>query len=234
MERKRYCPDTLGAIAGVVFAVLFFISTAFFDPLSEATDAELTAWWTDSDNLRANLISMYLRLACVPFFLLFLVALRGRLARVEDEDRSLSGFVFASGLCFAAAVLMGGVARGFIAQSVELADEPLPDVDTLRYVTAFSTVILQIVIMPAAAVMIAAASWLIVRSRAMATWVGWSGLAAAAVIAVATPLLVAQFALPLLFLWVAATSFELWRTRDALMHDRRKIHMAEAAGALPL
>jgi hypothetical protein len=71
----------------------------------------------------------------------------------------------------------------------------------------------NLVAMPAAAVTLASASWIVLRARALASWVGWSGLIAAGIIATLTPFLVATFGLPLLFLWVTATSVELWRTR---------------------
>jgi hypothetical protein len=205
----------MGAIAGIAFSALYFLSTASFDPKVEATDAELVAFFSDSSNLRDNVISMYLVLASIPCFLLFLVTLRGRLATADDEASAGSTFLLASGICFAATLLIASVARGFIAQSVKFGDEPLPGPDTLRTITLFSTTMYAIVTMPAAAITMAATGVLILRTRAMAAWSGWSALAAAGVTAALTPLLIATFALPLLFLWVTATSIELWRTREA-------------------
>ncbi len=226
MSRGNYLSDTVGAIAGVAFAALLFLAIASLDPLKGATDAELIAWWSSSSHLRENVISMYLMLASVPCFLLFLVTLRGRLAKAENEDAPLSSFVFAAGVCFSAAVLIGGSARGLVAHSVKFGDETLPGPDTLRYVTALWSTIFTLVAIPAAAITLAAASWLVVRSRVMAAWVGWAGFAVAGVIAVATPLLVGPFALPLLMLWVIATSVELWRTREVEANQRpNETHM---------
>jgi hypothetical protein len=206
---------TLGVIAGIAFSALYFLSTASFDPKVQATDAELVAFFSDSSNLRDNVISMYLVLASVPCFLLFLVTLRARLAAAEDADAPGSTFVFASGICFAATLLVASVARGLIAHSVKFGDEALPGPDTLRAVTLFATTMYALVTMPAAAITLAATGWLIVRTRGMAAWVGWSGLLTAGVTALLTPFLIATFALPLLFLWVTAASIELWRTREA-------------------
>jgi hypothetical protein len=220
MSRTKYLSDTVGAIAGVAFCALLFLATASFDPLTKATDAELIESWTNSSNLRDNVISMYFMLASVPCFLLFLVTLRRRLAAVEEEAAPLSGFMFATGLCFAVALLVAGTARGVIAQSVKFGDEPLPGPDALRYLTAFSATTYALVAMPAIAITIAAASWLIVRSRALSVWLAWAGFAVAGVIGVATAFLVGLFTLPLMFLWVLAASFELWRTRAATASER--------------
>lgn len=214
MSRVKYLSDTAGAMAGVAFSALLFLAIASFNPLTEATDAEVAAWWADSGNLRDNVISMYLMLASVPCFLLFLVTLRGRLESAEGEGPSLSSFVFAAGLCFAAAVLIAASARGLIAQAVKFGDEPLPGPDTLRTVTVFSMTTFALVAMPASAITLAAASWLIVRARVMAVWVGWTGFIVAGAIAVTTAFLVGPYVLPLLFLWVTATSVELWRTQN--------------------
>jgi hypothetical protein len=156
---------------------------------------------------------MYLMLASVPCFLLFLATLRGRLASMDDADHAASTFLFGSGICFSAALLIGGVVRGCIAHAVRFGDEQLPGPDALRLMTLFWTTMSTLVILPAAAITVAAASWLVLRTRAMAAWVSWSGFLAAGVIAVLTPLLMAPFGLPLLFLWVTATSIELWRTQ---------------------
>lgn len=221
MSRGKYLSDTIGAIAGVAFSVLLLAAFWSVDPLREASDSELLAWWANSANLRDTALSTYFMLACVPCFLLFLVTLRGRLQTAEGEGAALSGFVFAVGLCFAAAVLVGGAARGVIAQSVKFGDEPLPDPDTLRYMTALSTAIFALVAMPAVAITVGAASWLIIRSRVLSVWLGWAGLAVAAGVAVATAFLVGPFAAPLIMLWVVAASFELWRTREVGAVERQ-------------
>ena len=232
MNHTKCLSDTVGAIAGVAFSVLLMAAFWSLDPLRDASDAELVAWWTNSANLRDNVLSMYFMLACVPCFLVFLVTLRRRLASAEGEGAALSSFVFAAGLCFAAAVLIGGTARGLIAQSVKFGDEPLPGPDTLRYMTAFSMAIFGLVAMPAAAITVGAASWLIVRTRVMSVWLGWAGFVAAGLVAVATAFLMGPFTAPVIMLWVVAASFGLWRTREAPVaepkHETRMTRTGDA------
>jgi hypothetical protein len=47
----------------------------------------------------------------------------------------------------------------------------------------------------------------------MGAWLGWAGLATAAVIVIFVVLLIGPWASPFLQLWTVAASFELWRTR---------------------
>ncbi|MEX1103359.1 MAG: hypothetical protein WED87_03865, partial [Dehalococcoidia bacterium] len=61
--------DTVGALAGLAFAVLLLFGFASVNPLREATDQELTAWWTTSSNLDDTVFSYFFILACVPCFL---------------------------------------------------------------------------------------------------------------------------------------------------------------------
>jgi hypothetical protein len=220
VRTENYLPDIAGAVSGVTFSALLFLSIASFNPLREATDAELTAWWSDSGNLRDNVISMYLMLASVPFFLVFMTALRGRLAMAEEDRAGVATLVFAAGLCFAAALIVTAVSRGMIAQSVKFTDEPLPGLDTLRTVDILSSTTFGIAAMPAAAFMMGAASWLILRSKVMAAWLGWLGAVAAVAIGALTLMLIAPFVLPLIFLWVAGVSIELWRTRQPVTERR--------------
>lgn len=214
MTRKSSFLDTAGAIAGIIFAVLLLFGLASVDPLREATDEELVQWWSESGNQRDTLISLFFMLASIPFFLFFLTSLRARLAAAERHGESLTNFVFAAGICFAAVVLVGDSARGVVAYSVKLGDEPLPGPDTLRYLTSLSTVMFGTVAMPLAAIMVGGASAIIVRTKVLGAWLGWAGLGVAAATIIAVVLLIGPFASPLLQLWVVAASIQLWRTRE--------------------
>jgi hypothetical protein len=221
--------ETVGALAGLAFAVLLLFGFATIDPLREATDQELIDWWSSSSNREDTALSFYFILACVPCFLLFLASLRGRLASAEGGSAPLSGFVFAAGICFASAMLIGDAARGVIAHSVIFNDEPVPGPDTLRYVTSFSATIIGVVAMPAAAIAIGAASWLIVRTGALPSWVGYAGIVVVLGTIVAVAVNQGPFASPLLQLWVVAAGFELWRTRNAERPEERRTALGAAA-----
>ena len=233
MNRQKYLSDTVGALAGLAFAVLLLFGFASVDPLREATDQELFDWWSSSSNVDDTVLSYFFILASVPCFLLFLASLRGRLSAAEGGQAALSGFIFATGICFAAALLIGDSARGVVAYSVKFGDEPLPGPDTLRYLTSLSTAMVGLVAMPAAAIAIGAASWLIVRTRALPVWLAVAGLIVVVGTTVAVAANAGPFASPLIQLWVVATGFELWRTRNvhAGAPDRASVTVSSPAGA---
>jgi hypothetical protein len=213
MNRTGYLPETLTALAGIAFAVLLLLAFSSVDPLLKATDEELIEWWSDTGNQRDGAFSMYFLLAAVPCFLVFLAGLRGRLAAAEGGAAPLASLVFAFGLCFGAVLVVGDIGRGAIAQSVRYGGEPLPGPDTLRTLTSFSALVIGLAAMPLVALTMATASMLILRTKALAAWLGWAGLTGAAVIMVFVGFLAGPWASPLLQLWIVATSFELWRTR---------------------
>jgi hypothetical protein len=207
--------DTLGAVAGITFAVLLLLGLASVDPLREATDQELISWWNTGANQRDTALSMYFILLSVPCFLVFLTVLRSRLSGQEERTQAAANLVLALGICFATVLLIGDVARGVVAHTVKFGDEPLPGPDLLRYLTTFSTVLFGLVAIPTAAVMMAVASWVALRTKAFAPWFGWFGVIASVVSLVLAALLAGPLASPLLQLWVVAGSVELWRKRGA-------------------
>jgi hypothetical protein len=228
VNRNSLLPETLTALAGVAFALLLLFALASVDPLVEATDQELIDWWTDTGNQRATAISTYFFIGAAGCFLVFLAGLRARLAVAEGGAAALTGLAFAAGVCFTAVILVGDIGRGAIAHSVRFGDEPLPGPDTLRALTTFSQLMFGLVAMPLSAVIIAAASVVILRTRTMGAWLGWAGLATATVIAVFVVLLIGPWASPFLQLWTVAASFELWRTRHRVAGG-----LTEGAAPLP-
>ena len=69
---------------------------------------------------------------------------------------------------------------------------------------------------PAFALMIEVASWIAIRTGALAAWLGWLGLVVATLSMILVVLLEGPIASPLLQIWVVAASIELFRTRNRL------------------
>jgi hypothetical protein len=208
--------ENAGPIGGVAFAILLLFGFAVLEPLREATDQELISWWSEKGNQRDTAISMYFFLACVPCFLVFLGSLRSKLLAGEGGSGAGSALVFSLGICFAAAVLIASLSRGLIGHSVQFGNESLPGADVLRYITSFSVVLIGLVAVPAFALMIAVASWIAIRTGALAAWLGWLGLVVATLSMILVVLLEGPIASPLLQIWVVAASIELFRTRNRL------------------
>ncbi len=219
MNRSSPLSSTLGALAGVGFALLFFFSVWVADPLRQATDQELLAWWSDSAKLRETIISMYMLVLAAPLFLVFLAQLCRRLRSAGQFAEGWTGLVLGAGVAFAAMLAVSAISRGVLAQSIRFSDEPIPGPDTLRYATELSGALFGMGTMPFAAIAVAIASVIVVRTGVLARWLGWLGFVVAALTLALAVLLVGGFANPLITLWVAAASFVLWRTRHAVADD---------------
>jgi hypothetical protein len=209
MSRSIRIADTLGAIAGVAFSVLMFISTASVDPKVGVSDQELQTWWADSGNRNAFVISTYTLLLACPLFLLFIARLRMRL-RAADVS-GWADTVFAFGIVVTATLGVCAVFRGVVATSIRFADEPLPGVDTLRFATSLTFATYELVFI-FVAVLVALVSILALVSHVLPRWLGWLGVPIAAGTAILWVIQLAPIAIPLLIIWVLANSVHLWRS----------------------
>ena len=216
MNRSAPLSSTLAALAGVAFALLFFFSLAVVDPQRDVTDQQLLTWWSDAAKQRDTIVSMYAMLLSAPFFLVFLVELRNRLRSAGPNAESWSGLVFGAGIAFVALLAVTAFSRGVIAQSIRFSDDPIPGPDTLRYATALSQAAFGIAAIPFVAIAVTTASVIILRTGALARWLGWLGIVVAAASLVAIVALVGALASPLVLIWVVAASFLIWRTRNAV------------------
>jgi hypothetical protein len=212
MPRSVRLADILGAIAGVAFAVLLFVSVATVDPQRGVSDQELQTWWADSSNRDGFIISMYTLLLACPLFLLFVSRLRMRL-RAADAS-GWADVVFACGIVVTTALGVCAVLRGVVAGSARFADEPLPGVDTLRFATDLAYAAWDLVIL-FAAILVAVASILALVTRVMPRWIGWLGVPVAIGCAILLAAHVAPLSIPLLIIWVLANSVQLWRAPAA-------------------
>jgi hypothetical protein len=200
--------DMLGAVAGVVFSVLMFVSTASVDPKVGVSDQELQTWWADSGNRNAFVISTYTLLLACPLFLLFISRLRMRL-RANDVS-GWADTVFACGIVVTTTLGVCAVFRGVVATSMRFADEPLPGVDTLRLATSLTYATYDLVFL-FVAVLVAVVSILAFVTHVLPRWLGWLGVPVTAGIVILWVIHIAPFAIPLLILWVVANSVNLFR-----------------------
>lgn len=212
MSGTTQASGKIGAIAGVAFAVLLFLSVAMFNSLRAVTDQELMEGWTDGGFRRDSLVSMYLMLLAAPCFLVFVSQLRARLRAVAPEN-SLVDLMYGAGIVFVSALSMTAFSRALIAQTIRFWDEPLPGPDTLRYATSFSQSAFAVVAIPFATMVVATASIMILMSGVMSRWLGWLGLAVTVLSLVAIVLLMGPLATPLILVWVLGASALLFRSR---------------------
>lgn len=212
MPRPGQVSDRIGAIAGIAFALLFFFGVFVADPLRGATDQELREAWT-ADGLRRDLlISMFLMLFASSCFLVFVSQLRARL-RMDGPESAWGDLLYGAGIVFVVTLSITAISRGLIAHTVRFGGEPLPGPDTLRYATGFSDAMFGLAAIPFATLAIAAASCMILQTRAMSRWVGWFGLGVTVLSLIAIVLQIGPLAIPLIVLWVIGASTQLFRAR---------------------
>ena len=129
----------------------------------------------------------------------------------------MTTLLVAAGAVFVATLFVAAVSRGVIGFAVKSPanDETLPGPDTLRYLPQIGYAATGSAGVLAAALTMAAASWLVVRTAVFGRWLAWVGGAAVVVTGIASATLEGVFALPAIFVWVAATSVAMWRTPRA-------------------
>ncbi|MFN0093932.1 MAG: hypothetical protein ACKVVT_04035 [Dehalococcoidia bacterium] len=214
MDRPLPSPILVSALAGVAFALLMLFGLASVDPIHEATDQEIVDWWASSSNRDNTVLSSMFLVAAIPCFLLFVAGLRARFAVAEGGPAAVTWFMSAMAVAFAAAVLAGLGARGGVAHAVQFSDESLPGPDVLRALWHVWTFLFGVVAMAAAALAVASASYLIIRTRAFGLWFGVVGVVVAVVTLAAAAAGMGPWASPLIQLWAVAGAVDLWRTRS--------------------
>jgi hypothetical protein len=203
----------LGALAGLGFSFFFFMGTAMLDLPHGVSNRELVAWWSESGHQLTTVVSMYFFVVAGLCFLVFLAKLRSRLLAAEGGSGELTSLVVASGAVFVAMLFVAAAARGGIGFAIKspVGDELLPGADTLRYFPSIGYAALGAGGLLAAAVAMAATSWLIVRTAVFGRWLAWVGAAAALMIVLANIALSGVMVIPVMLIWTTATSVALWR-----------------------
>jgi hypothetical protein len=159
-----------GALAGVVFVVLVVVAAFIAGSAPKPTDsaAKIVKYFKDNqDSLR---VGSYLGgLSLVPF-LWFLGTLFGRLRRAEGGAGRVSGIALTGG------VVTGAIA--LVAYGIDAYAALHPDASVGFF--QFSTILFGYVGF-AIAVLVAATSIVVLRSKLLPSWFGWAGAALAAV-----------------------------------------------------
>lgn len=211
----RELGSRLGSLAGFGFAAALFAAVAMLETPRGATDGELTAWWSDHGNRTTAIVSMELFVVAGLCFLVFLAALRSRLAAAEGGTGQTTWLVGSAGVVFVAMVFVAATTRGVIGFSLASPTnhESLPGPDTLRFLPQIGYALAGTGMLAAAGLVMASTSCLVFTADAFGRWLGWTGFAGTAVVVAASVLLSAVFAIPAFLLWTVAASVALWRQK---------------------
>ena len=199
----------VAAIAAVAVGIGLFMTVAAINVPHEASDGELVTWWKDSGNRMAGLVS------CL-FAVVVAVALPvvlNHLREMPRATRSPQWLAFASSMAAATSALwlVTGASRASIGHLVDVMDEPLPGVDVLRFVTATNYTLLGLPGMAVLGLTIAAVSVVVLRTGALAKWVGVVGAVAAAITLVAVVAQFGAYTTPLAIIWSFCLAVGIWR-----------------------
>lgn len=198
---ERWAPAS-----GIVFVALFVAGLLVVgdSPGSQDSDAEILGYYADRTNRIEEITAVGLAALGVLFLLVFLSALRTRLAAAEAEPRSVSALAYGAGVASATLLMAAAAAGGVISGTVQDTDLFELDADVARLVMNASYLLLVASGM-LASVLVAATSALAIRTAVLPRWLGWVGLI------VALALVVSVFFFPILafWLWVLVVSVVL-------------------------
>ena len=196
-------------LSGVVFAVLFVVSTAMYDRIPGLSDSDesIVEYYEDSGNqLRLQVAYLVLTLAAV-FFVWYVGTLSAGVRRVEGASSALSRIVLVSGAAYVTLTLVGVVAVEMIADVGDDTNAFHVDPNTTRLFTdAYYTYVFETAL-PLVAPLVFATSLAFLRARSGPRWLAWAGFV------VAAACLVGFLGAPLglFLLWIAATSISMLR-----------------------
>jgi hypothetical protein len=192
-------------LSGVVFVLLWIL--VFFgldDDGAGDSDSEILAWYADSGNRNNQLVTFFLILASVLFFIWFVSVLRGRLASAEGTPGSHTVLAFGAGLVASALWSVASVFFMALSFAVDDSNRFVVDpntyrlIDNMGYAIWFSGTTV-------AALLVFATALLSLKGQIVPTWLAWLSLV------VAATMLVSFMFIPfLIFLgWVLVVSLVL-------------------------
>jgi len=201
-------PGRVAAVAAALVGVFLFWTVAAVDVPHEASDADLLAWWQQSGNRWSGVMSglsaigVAVALGIVRHHLGTLAAARGS---------AWMGFGRTMATAVAAVWLVTGALRASVGHLVDVMDEPLPGADVLRALTAVNYVLLGLSGMTVLGMMILGVSVAVLRTGALARWIGWLGAGCAAVVLLATLAQYGAYVTLVAILWSFGLAVALWR-----------------------
>jgi len=199
----------LGAVSGIVFAVLF-LASLFVPDLPSGSDANA------SSGARSSvIITAYLMGLAGIAFLGFLASLYRGLREAEGEAGTLATLALAAGVLFVAMLYASGSAWAAVPAGIEFGQEPQPTSDVAIWLTQLGFGTLLVYGMFAAIVVVVVTSTLALRTAILPRWLAWTGFVCALL------LIFGVFYMPMIALpiWAIATSVAMLR-RPVLRTER--------------
>ena len=199
----------VAAVAAVLFAVTLFLTVASVNVPHEASDAELLSWWRDDGHLGSTIASEFFSISAAVLFAVVLNHLRTLFAATGMPQ--WTAFARSMAAAFTAMLLVTSALRAVIGHMALVYDDPTPSTDVLRYSTALDYTLLGTATMTTLALTMVAVSVVVLRSKVIGRWVGYVGMACAAIILGAVALMMGAYAIPAALLWALCLAVAIWR-----------------------
>jgi hypothetical protein len=199
----------VGAVASALFGVALFMTVASVNVPHDPSDSELLQWWQQSGNRMSGLVSGLSAICAAALFPVVLNHLRSLTATARSPQ--WMAFARSMGAAVTAVWLVTGAARACIGHLVDVMDEPLPGSDVLRFATALNYTLLGLSGMGVLALSIVAVSVVLLRTHALARWMGYVGMACGLVILASVAAQLGAFTTPLAILWALCLAVAIWR-----------------------
>jgi magnesium-transporting ATPase (P-type) len=187
--------DRWGPVAGIVSTVFFVVGIAITpNEDTNKSDARIVAFFAKHSNQVNSVVSFFVFFAAVFFFVLFLAALRGRLATAEGAPGRLTALAYGAGVAAAAQFIVSFAlfaAPG--ASELDTSNFKL-DPNTYRIVNNTGYFVFIGAVMTASLLLLATAA-LALRTGVVARWFAWISVLAGVI------LLAAFIFLPVFVLW---------------------------------
>lgn len=204
----------LGAVAGILFAVLFVV--AIFPFIGESlpgggvTDAEVAAYFNEASHFTRVAVGAYALALGSLCFLWFLGALWARLRRAEGAPGGVSAAAFGAGVIVVAMLLAAAAAALSAPSSIELGEETQVGADIARLGWLAAWLLILSTMVAAAGLMLATSmvGW---RTGAVPRWLVILGVVCALILLGLGWAFITMLVLPI---WVLATAYVLFRTRE--------------------
>lgn len=195
------------AIAGILFALLLGLAFVLILISQPADPAKPGAWLSDPSRRGAVAVALNL----VPFagiaFLWFIGVVRDRIG--QQEDRFFATVFLGSGLLFIA-MLFTGAAFAAGVGSLVTAKPSASNPGTLVIGREITVLLLRVYGMRMAAVFTMSAATITLRTKVIAPWIGFSGIAVAIVLLISIGL--SPWVALLFPAWILVLSVDILRT----------------------
>jgi multidrug transporter EmrE-like cation transporter len=206
------------AVAGLVFAVLSFISLLLLNspPDPAASDSEIIAWYSDPENRALLTLGLSLSVVSAISFLWFVAVIRRRVG--DREDRFFATVFLGSGILLTGVTLVGSATLASGAVTADLANGRVPDANVLTALNGLGTSLLLLVLPRIQAVFVVSTSTLTLRSNAFSRWLSYFGYGIALVMFF-MPILTEPIGLAFP-VWVGMLSIALLIRRSDIVPER--------------